>query len=93
MMKEAAIGVATLSISILTSVGSTSYIVGSSSAKMEAKIEANSKGVANNEKRIDEWAETTKVFVNTLNDIRVDVAVTKENVLWLKEKDDAENGS
>lgn len=84
MLKETVLAATTLAISIVTSVGSTSFIVGSNSAKMEARIDSNAKDIKANKERIDEWENTTKIFINTLNDIKVDVAVTKENVLWLK---------
>lgn len=76
-MKEIVIGVVTIALSIVSSISSTSFMLGGKLAEHETRI-------SNVEVAFEKMDDNNQKFTDALDTIKVDVAVTKNNVLWLR---------
>lgn len=83
-MKEIVLGTATIALSVISSISSSSFMLGSRLAEHESRI-------VNVEQAFNKMSDTNEKFVDTLDHIKVDVAVTKNNVLWLTKEQKDEN--
>lgn len=76
-MKEIVVAIVGIGISVTTSISSSSYFLG-------AKIENHETRISDIESRNVKYDESQKELLNSLQTIKVDVAVTKNNILWIR---------
>lgn len=80
-MKEIVVAIVGIGVSVASSVSSSSYFVGSRIENHESRITAI-------EVRNEKYDATQKELLQSLQTIKVDVAVTKNNILWMRKNND-----
>ena len=86
-MKELIVGAVSVCISVSGSISASSYFLGSKLAEYDSRLTHSEESIGSLENKMEQYLKDRQEFIDTIGSIKVDIAVTKNNVIWLRQKE------